>query len=133
MLNYSMANYCMLIWDDERTTSATALKALQTEVPDDKPADHMTVTFKPFHLENWTLDEKAKKVLEEAAEIRGELQYEDLRNDQMSHGNAIQEAFDTMQAAANFIAGALPDNDVSWQDLYDKIVRKNMERGYYDE
>jgi hypothetical protein len=133
MLNYSVANYCMLIWDDERTTSGMALKTLQTEIPDDRSADHMTVTFKPFQLENWTLDEKAKKVLEEAAEIRGELQYENLRNDQMPHGNAIQEAFDTMQAAANFIASALPDNNVSWQDLYDKIVKKNMERGYYDE
>lgn len=133
MLNYSVANYCMLIWDDERTTSGMALKTLQTEIPDDRSADHMTVTFKPFQLENWTLDEKAKKVLEEAAEIRGELQYENLRNDQMPHGNAIQEAFDTMQAAANFIASALPDNNVSWQDLYDKIVKKNMERGYYNE
>lgn len=132
MLNYSVANYCMLIWDDERTTSTTALKTLQTEMLNNKSVDHMTVTFKPFQLEGWTLDEKAKKVLEEAAEIRSELQYEDLRNDQMPHGNAIQEAFDTMQAAANFIADALP-SDVSWQDLYDKIVKKNMERGYYDE
>ena len=133
MLNYIVANYCMLIWDDERTTSATALKTLQAEVPNDGSADRMTVTFKPFQLEGWTLDEKAKKVLEEAAEIRGELQHEDLCNDEMPHGNAIEEAFDTMQTAVNFIASALPDDDVSWQDLYDKIVKKNMERGYYDE
>lgn len=146
MLNYATAKYCLLVWDDDHTNVDDALMSLRdiTGAKGIRTEPH-TITFKPFHLDGWNLDDEAKKVLEEAAEIRGELQGERYRitdNDSTENINDMQEetlleAFDTMQAAANFIEAYVKERFKSgycnWQELYEKVVIKNQRRGYYDD
>lgn len=146
MLNYATAKYCLLVWDDDRTNADDALMSLQgiTGAKGIRTEPH-TITFKPFHLDGWNLDDEAKKVLEEAAEIRGELRGERYRigNDDGAESindmqeETLLEAFDTMQAAANFIEAYIKERFKSgycnWQELYEKVVTKNQQRGYYDD
>lgn len=82
------------------------------------------IDFKP--IKSFGLSEEVKKVIEEAAEVRAAYQYD-------SCAKIIEETFDTMQVCANILEILMPEN-ADWNYAYKNlVVKKNIERGYYDD
>lgn len=125
MLSFQTADYCLLVWDSDNIGIQEALKALQPFVETDET--RMSFTIRPFDMGN--VDDKAKKVLEEASEVRGALQYEGKES-----GSFGYEIADTMTACANLAYAVWGENTQTAMQHYLDIVEKhNEKRGRYND
>lgn len=86
--------------------------------------DALEIVALPFDTGD-SVDDKAKKVLEEAAEIRGELQHG-------TYESALIEIADTITAAIN-LAVALGYDETDLDRAMCAVVIKNTLRGSYDD
>lgn len=122
MLQFQAGEYCICIWDSENTDLGKALGSLHGFIGD---TDSLTVTVKPF--DQGTNDDKAKKVLEEASEVRGALQYEGCTAKQ-----TLYEICDTITACLN-LASALGYSQAQVQEELDMVEASNRKLGRYEQ
>lgn len=123
MLEFQTADYCMLIWDSTKVDSSEALRSLEPYTGNHR---FMRIEVQPF--DKGTIEDKAKKVLEEAADVRGALQYEGEDSGALGY-----EIADVVTASIN-LAQALWGDDAERQLQYylDNKRETNKMRGYYD-
>lgn len=124
MLQYQRGEYCICIWDSDHADLAEALESLRHYAEE----GHAAHGHEGFAVTVWTFDQgsdddKAKKILEEASEVRGALQYEG-----REAGQTLYELADTVTACLN-LARALGCTEKEFQEQLDMVDRHNAERG----
>lgn len=125
MLQFQTSDYCLLVWDSERTNVKNALESLKSYAYGGTDETRMTITVRPFDM--GTDDDKAKKVLEEASEVRGAFQYEGAHS-----GSTLYEIADTITACVN-LAHALGYTDADVQEKLNMVETGNEKKGRYHE
>lgn len=121
MLQYQSGDYCICIWDSEHTDLDKALGSLQSFTNAD---DGLTITVQPF--DQGSDDDKAKKILEEASEVRGAYQYEGKESAQV-----LYEICDTITACIN-LAYSIGYAQDDIQEELNMVEKNNKERGRYE-
>lgn len=124
MLQFQAGEYCICIWDGEQTELGKALESLGRYTEDDRAArEHkgFTVTVRTF--DRGSDDDKAKKILEEAGEVRGALRYEGRES-----GQTLYEIADTVTACLNLVR-ALGYTAEEFQRQLDMVDESNTRKG----
>lgn len=122
MLRFQAGDYCICVWDGDRTKLGKAIESLSEYAEDEKAVrDHegFTVTVRTF--DQGSDDYKAKKVLEKASEVRGALQYEGRESKQ-----ALYEIADTVTACLNLVS-ALGYSEEEFQKQLEMVFQKQHE------
>lgn len=122
MLQYQAGDYCICVWDGDRTKLGKAIESLSEYAEDKKAArEHkgFTLTVRTFDLGND--DDKAKKVLEKASDVMGALQYEG-----REAGQTLYEIADTVTACLNLVR-ALGYGEEEFQKQLDLVFQKQHE------
>lgn len=122
MLQFQAGEYCICIWDGEQTELGKALESLGRYTKDEQAAQRFTVTVRTF--DQGSDDDKAKKILEEAGEVRGALQYEG-----REAGQTLYEIADTVTACLNLVR-ALGYTAEEFQKQLDIVDESNTRKGY---
>lgn len=128
MLQFQVGQYCICIWDGEHTTLGDALKSLEKYTEDKKAVrEHqgLTVTVRTF--DQGSDDDKAKKILEEASDVRGALQYEG-----KEAGQTLYEICGTITACLN-LAVALGYTQAQVQEKLDMVEASNRKLRHYEQ
>lgn len=121
MLQFQAGDYCICVWDGDRTKLGKAIESLSEYAEDEKAErEHkgFTLTVRTFDLGND--DDKAKKVLEKASEVRGALQYEG-----REAGQTLYEIADTVTACLNLVR-ALGYSEEEFQKQLDMVFQKQL-------
>lgn len=124
MLQFQAGDYCICVWDGERTKLGKAIESLGKYAEDEEAArEHkgFTVTVRTF--DQGSDDYKAKKVLEKASEVRGALQYEGREARQ-----TLYELADTVTACLNLVV-ALGYSEEDFQKQLDMVNESNARKG----
>lgn len=124
MLQFQAGDYCICVWDGERTKLGKAIESLGKYAEDEEAArEHkgFTVTVRTF--DQGSDDDKAKKVLEEASEVRGALQYEG-----REAGQTLYELAETVTACLNLVR-ALGYSEEELQKQLDMVNESNARKG----
>lgn len=124
MLQYQTSEYCILIWDSESTEFAKALDSLRRFLDDGDLPFILDLRMHPF--DQGSDDDKAKKILEEAAEVRAALQYDGTGSE-----NVLFEICDTITACVN-LASSLGYGQADVQRVMDAVEETNRKRGRYE-
>ena len=99
MLQFQAGEYCICIWDGEQTELGKALESLGRYTEYEQAArEHKGFTVTVWTFDRGSDDDKAKKILEEAGEVRGALQYEG-----REAGQTLYEIADTVTACLNLV------------------------------
>lgn len=122
MLQFQAGDYCICVWDGDRTKLGKAIESL-SEYSEDEKAERehegFTVTVRTFDQGND--DDKAKKVLEKASEVMGALQYEGRESKQ-----TLYEIADAVTACLNLVR-ALGYSEEEFQKQLDMVFQKQHE------
>lgn len=124
MLQFQAGDYCICVWDGERTKLGKAIESLGKYAEDEEAArEHkgFTVTVQTF--DQGSDDDKAKKVLEKASEVRGALQYEGRKA-----GQTLYELAETVTACLNLVV-ALGYSEEDLQKQLDMVNESNARKG----
>ena len=121
MLEYKTGDFGMAIWDSDNTDYQTFVSSLMSTC--DKPS-YINVSVMPF--DEGTDEDKALKIMEEASEVRGALQYEGRESKAL-----LYEICDTITACVN-MAASLGYGQVDIQGMLENIKSSNQKRGRYD-
>ena len=124
MLQFQAGEYCICIWDGEQTKLGKAVVSLGKYAEDEEAArEHkgFTVTVQTF--DQGSDDDKAKKVLEKASEVRGALQYEGRKA-----GQTLYELAETVTACLNLVV-ALGYSEEDLQKQLDMVNESNTRKG----
>lgn len=124
MLQFQAGEYCICIWDSDHTDLAEALESLRHYAEDGKATcghESFTVTVRTF--DQGSDDDKAKKVLEKASEVRGALQYEG-----REAGQTLYELAETATACLNLVR-ALGYSEEELQKQLDMVDEINVRKG----
>jgi len=130
MLKFQVGQYCICIWDGEQTKLGNALKSLEKYTEDKKAVrghQGFTVTVQTFGQAQGSNDDKAKKILEEASDVRGALQYEG-----KEAGQTLYEICDTITACLN-LAVALGYTQAQVQEKLNMVEASNRKLGHYEQ
>ena len=122
MLQFQAGDYCICVWDGDRTKLGKAIESLREYAEDEKAErehEGFTVTVRTFDQGND--EDKAKKVLEKASEVMGALQYEG-----REAGQTLYEIADTVTACLNLV-GALGYSEEEFQKQLDMVFQKQHE------
>ena len=125
MLQFQAGDYCICVWDGERTKLGKAIESLSKYSEDEKAArehEGFTVTVRTF--DRGSDDDKAKKVLEKASEVRGALQYEG-----REAGQTLYELAETVTACLNLVK-ALGYSEEELQKQLGMVDESNARKGY---
>lgn len=125
MLQFQAGDYCICIWDGEQTKLGKAIESLGKYTEDEEAArehEGFTVTVRTF--DRGSDDDKAKKVLEKASEVRGALQYEG-----REAGQTLYELAETVTACLNLVK-ALGYSEEELQKQLDMVDESNARKGY---
>lgn len=120
MLQFQAGDYCICVWDGDRTKLGKAIESLSEYAEDEKAErehEGFTLTVRTFDQGND--EDKAKKVLEKASEVRGALQYEGRESKQ-----TLYEIADTVTACLNLV-GALGCSEEEFQKQLDMVFQKH--------
>lgn len=121
MLQYQAGEYCICIWDGEQTKLGKAIESLSEYAEDEKAArEHKGFTLTVRTFDQGNDDDKAKKVLEKASEVRGALQYEG-----REAGQTLYELADTVTACLNLVR-ALGYSEEEFQKHLDMVFQKQL-------
>lgn len=99
MLQFQAGDYCICVWDGDRTKLGKAIESLSEYAEDEKTErehEGFTVTVQTFDQGND--EDKAKKVLEKASKVMGALQYKGRNN-----GQTLYELANTVTACLNLV------------------------------
>lgn len=121
MLQFQAGEYCICIWDGDRTKLGNAIESLSKYAEDEKAErehEGFTVTVRTFDQGND--EDKAKKVLEKASEVMGALQYEG-----REAGQTLYEIADTVTACLNLVR-ALGYSEEEFQRQLDMVSQKQL-------
>lgn len=121
MLQFQAGDYCICVWDGDRTKLGKAIESLSEYAEDEKATrehEGFTLTVRTFDL--GSDDYKAKKVLEKASDVRGTLQYEGREAGQM-----LYELADTVTACLNFVR-ALGYSEEEFQNQLDMVFQEQL-------
>lgn len=121
MLQFQAGEYCICIWDGDRTKLGNAIESLSKYAEDEKAEredEGFTVTVRTFDQGND--EDKAKKVLEKASEVMGALQYEG-----REAGQTLYELADTVTACLNLVM-ALGYSEDEFQRHLDMVFQKQL-------
>ena len=121
MLQFQAGEYCICIWDGDRTKLGNAIESLSKYAEDEKAEredEGFTVTVRTFDQGND--EDKAKKVLEKASEVMGALQYEG-----REAGQTLYEIADTVTACLNLVR-ALGYSEEEFQRHLDMVSQKQL-------
>lgn len=124
MLQFQAGDYCICVWDGEQTKLGKAVESLGKYAEDEEAArEHkgFTVTVQTF--DQGSDDDKAKKVLEKASEVRGALQYEGRKA-----GQTLYELAETLTACLNLVV-ALGYSEEDLQKQLDMVNESNTRKG----
>lgn len=122
MLQFQAGDYCICVWDSDRTKLGKALESLSEYAEDEKAErehEGFTVTVRTFDQGND--EDKAKKVLEKASEVRGALQYEGRKA-----GQTLYEIAETVTACLNLVR-ALGYSEEEFQNKLNLVLLKQHE------
>lgn len=122
MLQFQAGDYCICVWDGDRTKLGKAIESLSEYAEDEKAErehEGFTVTVRTFDQGND--EDKAKKVLEKASEVMGALQYEG-----REAGQTLYEIADTVTACLNLVR-ALGYSEEEFQKQLDMVFQKQHE------
>lgn len=124
MLQFQAGEYCICIWDGEQTELGKALESLGRYTKDEQAArEHKGFTVTVWTFDQGSDDDKAKKILEEASEVRGALQYEG-----REAGQTLYEIADTVTACLNLVR-ALGYTAEEFQKQLDMVDESNTRKG----
>lgn len=121
MLQFQAGDYCICVWDGDRTKLGKAIESLSEYAEDEKAErehEGFTVTVRTFDQGND--EDKAKKVLEKASEVRGALQYEG-----REAGQTLYEIAGTVTACLNLVR-ALGYSEEEFQKQLDMVFQKQL-------
>ena len=124
MLQFQAGKYCICIWDSDHIELGKALESLRYYTEDGQSmrnSESFTVTVRTF--DQGSDDDKAKKVLEEASEVRGALQYEGREAAQ-----TLYELAETVTACLNLVV-ALGYSEEEFQKQLDMVNESNARKG----
>lgn len=122
MLQFQAGDYCICVWDGDRTKLGKAIESLSDYAEDEKDErkhEGFTVTVRTFDQGND--EDKAKKVLEKASEVRGALQYEGREAKE-----TLYELAETVTACLNLVR-ALGYSEEEFQKQLDMVFQKQHE------
>ena len=122
MLKFQAGDYCICVWDGDRTKLGKAIESLSEYVEDEKAArehEGFTMTVRTFYQGNDY--DNAKKVLEKASEVMGALQYEG-----RDAGQTLYEIADTVTACLSLVR-ALGYSEEEFQKQLDMVFQKQHE------
>ena len=122
MLQFQAGDYCICVWDGDRTKLGKAIESLGEYAEDEKAElkhEGFTVTVRTFDQGND--EDKAKKVLEKASKVMGALQYEGRKA-----GQTLYEIADTVTACLNLVR-ALGYSEEECQKQLDIVFQKQHE------
>ena len=122
MLQFQAGEYCICIWDGDRTKLGKAIESLSEYAEDEKAErehEGFTVTVRTFDQGND--EDKAKKVLEKASEVMGALQYEG-----REAGQTLYEIAETVTACLNLVR-ELVYSEEEFQKQLDLVFQKQTE------
>ena len=124
MLQFQAGEYCICIWDGEQTELGKALESIRRYTENDQAAlEHKGFTVTVWTFDQGSDDDKAKKILEEAGEVRGALQYEG-----REAGQTLYEIADTVTACLNLVR-ALGYTAEEFQKQLDMVNESNTRKG----
>lgn len=124
MLQFQAGDYCICVWDGERTKLGKAIESLGKYAEDEEAArEHKSFTVTVRTFDQGSDDDKAKKVLEEASEVRGALQYEG-----REAGQTLYELAETVTACLNLVR-ALGYSEEELQKQLDAVNESNARKG----
>lgn len=122
MLQFQAGDYCICVWDGDRTNLGNAIESLSVYAEDEKTArEHEGFTLTVRTFDQGSDDYKAKKVLEKASEVRGALQYEG-----RDAGQTLYEIADTVTACLNLVM-ALGYSEEEFQKQLDLVFQKQTD------
>lgn len=122
MLQFQAGDYCICVWDGDRTKLSKAIESLSKYAEDEKAArDHNGFTLTVRTFDQGSDNYKAKKVLEKASEVMGALQYEGREAVQ-----TLYEIADTVTACLNLVR-ALGYSEEEFQNQLDMVFQKQHE------
>ena len=122
MLQFQAGDYCICVWDGDRTKLGKAVESLSEYAEDEKAArEHGGFTLTVRTFDRGGDDYKAKKVLEKASEVRGALQYEGRESKQ-----TLYEIADTVTACLNLVR-ALGCSEEEFQKQLDMVFQNQHE------
>ena len=121
MLQFQAGDYCICVWDGDRTKLGKAIESLSEYAEDEKAeCEHKGFTLTVRTFDQGNDDDKAKKVLEKASEVRGALQYEG-----REAGQTLYELADTVTACLNLVR-ALGYSEEEFQKHLDMVFQKQL-------
>ena len=122
MLQFQAGDYCICVWDGDRTNLGNAIESLSVFAEVEKTArEHEGFTLTVRTFDQVCDDYKAKKVLEKASEVRGALQYEG-----RDAGQTLYEIADTVTACLNLVM-ALGYSEEEFQKQLDLVFQKQTD------
>lgn len=122
MLQFQAGDYCICVWDGDRTKLGKAIESLSEYAEDEKAErEHGGFTLTVRTFDQGSDDDKAKKVLEKASEVMGALQYEG-----REAGQTLYEIADTVTACLNLVM-ALGYSEEEFQKQLDLVFQKQHE------
>ncbi len=121
MLQYQRGEYCICIWDGERTRLSKALESLGKYAEDGKAThDHQGYAVTVRTSGQGTDGDKAIEVLEKASEVQGALRYEE-------SGQVIYALAETVTACLDLVS-ALGCSEEEFQDELDMVNESNTRK-----
>lgn len=123
MLQFQAGEYCICIWDGERTALGKALESLGRYAEDGKAAhDHQGYTVTVRTSEQRTDGDKAIEVLEKASNVQGALRYEGQES-----GKVLYALAETVTACLD-LASALGCSEDLFQKKLDMVRESNARK-----
>ena len=122
MLQFQAGDYCICVWDGDRTKLGKAIESLSEYAEDERAAcehEGLTVTVRTFDQGND--EDKARKVLEKASEVMGALRYEG-----REAGQTLYEIAETVTACLNLVR-ELAYSEEEFQKQLDLVFQKQTE------
>ena len=121
MLQFQAGDYCICVWDGDRTKLGKAIESLSEYADEKAEREHKGFTLTVRTFDQGSDDDKAKKVLEKASDVMGALQYEG-----REAGQTLYEIADTVTACLNLV-GALGYSEEEFQKQLDMVFQKQHE------
>lgn len=119
MLQFQAGDYCICVWDGDRTKLGKAIESLSEYAEDEKAErEHEGFTLTVRTFDRGSDDDKAKKVLEKASEVMGALQYEG-----REAGQTLYEIAETVTACLNLVR-ALGYSEEEFKKQLDMVFQK---------
>lgn len=124
MLQFQAGEYCICIWDGEQTKLGKAIESLSEYTEDEGAArEHKGFTLTVQTFDQGSNDDKARKVLEKASDVRGALQYEG-----SEAWETLYALADTVTACLNLVR-ALGYSEEELQKQLDMVDEINVRKG----